>query len=101
MLLSCARSLRLRSWLPCALRIPLIAAGFPVPCRAADSAPSVGYLRSRYREFAVLLLPAKPGAQPAGAPKSVSAKAVDGRAEVPAGEYYISNWMVAGDDAEG
>src|SRR5438094_10493094 len=95
------RSPRLRSWRLCAL-VPLLAAApHPGPCRASEGVPAVGFIRSRYQQFTVLLLPVKPGTRPAGAPAVVTVKGVDGRGAVAPGEYYVSNWMVAGDDPEG
>ena len=58
--------------------LALVAASgvWPVVCRAGESAPAMGYLRSRYRSFSVLLIPAKPSAQPdaSGMPYSRAAR---------------------------
>lgn len=67
--------------------------------RAEGAAAGVGYIRTRYSKFEVSLLPVTP--VPGTSGKALNIRAVEGRAPVPAGEYYISNWMVETDDAEG
>jgi peroxiredoxin len=81
---------------PMALALLLLSPGLG---RTESAATSVGYIRTRYQKFEVSLLAAKP--VPGSSGKALNIPSVDGRAPVPPGEYYISNWMVAADDAEG
>jgi peroxiredoxin len=70
----------------------------PTPGRT-EQAAAVGYVRTRYAKFEISLLPVKPAPGTSG--RAVNVPSVNGRAPVAPGEYYVSSWMVEGDDAEG